>query len=524
MIDKLEEKALELELQVASSTLLATLFPTFDEMRKTPGRYHFFGNIIKQRPLLLQSLLDGNKARIQSEWSQVLQVYQADVHFLHALSILYWESAQAKFARQEEAEQDWVISTVLWVLLLSCEEFWDAFSQERWTNEQGERLPLDEKQQEDLMHDALEDILSLHSTYGKQSFAAGRYEQAKVHVRCLDMCRGKGKQLLPLLRAYGIQFGLALDEQRLDWVTVQAGKELDEWCVGLVAEAEKETNDADAIKQLPQGIRKNYAGGIRILELFIALHIPIVRVLSSCLGWYNEWSYDVYVLKNTEQLKKLVASGRAVADQLIPLCMKEQAYTKENQRISQHFLLRGFALDSLKDAIPEYREALAWNPANVNAAELLMEAEEIAPEEENIRVLKLAEEALEKEQFDQAIREASRVPSSSKLSKQATALLAGAHFRRGITVANKGNHAKGEEDLRKALKLINDAEARKIIAEQLSALLTVRALTQAKSLQQRGELISNIASLRRLLEEAVKLDPSNTQAKDNLKVLNNALR
>ncbi len=522
MIDKLEEKAHELELKIATSALLTALFPELD--RKMPGRYHFLGSIIRQRSSLLQALLDGNKARIQSEWSQVLRLYQADVRFLHALTIMYWESALAKYTQQEEADQDWVISTALWILLLSSDEFLDSFSQERWTNEQGERLPLDEKQQKGLVDDALETVLSLHSTYGKQSFTAGRYEQTKAHVRCLDMCRGKGKQLLSLLRTYGIPFGLSQDEQRLEGITERASKEIDEWCVGLVAEAEKETNDPDAIKQLPQGIRKNYAGGIRILDSFIALHIPIVRVLSACLEWYNEWCYDVYVLKDTPQLKKLVASARVVADQLIPLCMKEQAYTKENQRLSQHFLLRGFALESFKEAIPQYQEALAWNPANVNAAELLMEAEEIAPEEENIRLLKLAEEAFEKEQYDQAIGVASRVPSSSRLSKQATALLAGAYFQRGIKVANQGNHLKGEEDLRKALSLVDADEGRKIIAEQLSALLMVRALTQAKASQQRGEPIRDIASLRRLLEEAVRLDPNNTQARTNLNVLNNALR
>lgn len=607
-LQKLQEKAAKLELQVATTRLIGQLFPGIEGVRKSPGRYHFFEKIIKQYPTLLRTLLENNTARISSEWSKVLKASNTDVRFLHTLCILYWELAQAKYEHQKEAEQEWMISTALWVVLLSSVDFWDYFAQDRWTDEQGDRLSLTGQQQEELLHDSLASILAVHSAYGKQSFAAGNYEQAKLHVRCLDMCREKGKKLQTVLQAYNIACAVRSDEQRLYWVTMQAATVLDEWCVVLVEEAEKETNDADAIKQLPQGIRKNYAGGLRVLEPFIALQLPIVRIMNTGLDWYNDWCYDVYVLKETEQLEKLVNAARLIADRLIPLSVKEHGYAQENQLISKHFLLRGFVQDDPILAKQEYEEALAWNPANTNAVELLEQAdsslfvqsaieyakekqfekaysvleqaeqqikdkkgiqearafvyfihanalaeegkfrealargrqaqqldpteeeiqklienmEELAPEEDNMRVIERAEEFLKKERFSQAISEASRIPKGSLLFKRACSILSLAHFARGMEAVKADKLEKGEEDLRRSLELNEDDETRQTIKGAISITLNRRAFTLIDGASSREEMLSRVPKAKRLLEEALRLDPSNTSAKENLDMVRKA--
>ena len=606
---KLQDKVLKLELQLATTRLIEHLFSESIEVKRSPGRYRFLGQLIQQHPQLLKALVENNKGQIQKEWEKVLQACKADVRFLQVLSILYWESAQVKYGQKKKAEPDWLISTALWFTLLSSVEFWGYFSQERWTEEQGERLSLDPQQQEALMHDAIEGILNVHSTYGKQSLASGNYEQAKLHAGCLTLCRNKGQYMQKMLQAYKVACALQSDPQRLDWVITQAAKALDEWCIALVSDAEKETNDAEAIKQLRQGIRKNYAGGLRVLEPFISLQAPIVRILSTGLDWYNDWCYDVYVLKEKEELAKLVKSARAIADRLMPLCKKEQGYAKENQLISRHYLLRGFVLDDPALARREYEEALTWDRANANALELLEETnaelyvkpaieyaeakqfdkayqalavveqkvndtktvdavramvyflhanalaeegkyrealargrqaaqfnpteevirefnagmEALSLEEDNLRLIVKAEEAVKNERFNEAIQDASRIPKTSLLHKRANDVLALAYFARGMETVQSGNFDKAEGDLRRSLELNEDDEARKVIKNTLAGVLNARAVNLIDKASSRQEMLSRVPKAKKLLEEALQLDPTHQGARENLNMLKKAV-
>lgn len=604
---RLQEQAARLERHVVTVRLLAYLAPHANEMRKSPGRFHLLGSIIQKHTPLLQALLENNTLRIHNEWVRVVQSRLSDVRFLHSLCIVYWESVIAKYETQEDTAQDWNLSTALWMTMLSAEEFWDYFAEDRWMTDQGQRTSLTAKQREDVLHTSLEEILTIHSTYGKQRFAARQYEQAKMHISCLDMCRNIEKKLPTLLKARGLPFALTLNPQAIEWIQTQANKILDDWCVALIGDAEKEATDADAIKQLPQGIRKNYAGAIRVLEPFIDLSIPFVRVLNACLEFYNDWTYDVYLLKDEDQQKKLVQSARKVTDLLIPLSTKGQSFSQENKLLSQHFIYRGLILEDPKQRLKEYQEALSWNNANLNAQQLidqvsssvyldpvmeyvekkeftkayqalevakkhvqdkkalqgaqavvyfvhaqalleegelrealtrarvalqcdpsqeviqnLVEAlEEMAPEQENIRLRKRSEEALLQDRFDEAIRLASGIPSTSKVHKAARELLSIAYCNRGIQKANDGNLTQGETDLRNALRYADQPELSKKAKEQLSVLLTLRANVEAAGLQgstsyQRTQIIARI---KKLLEEALVLDPKNTNAHEALKVV-----
>jgi tetratricopeptide (TPR) repeat protein len=476
------------------------------------------------------------------------------VRFLHALGIVYWETAQINLAKQVPAERDWAIGTALLVLLLGTEEFWDYFAQNRWTTEQGERRSLTLQEQRDLMQTVLKDILMTHSVCGSQNVAAGRYNLAQIHIRCLDICRMKGQKLRLSLETYGISYALSDDQDKINWIAREANKVLDEWCVNLQNQAIKELNNAEIIKILPEGIRKNYEGGLHILEPFIALNISIARILTLALDWYNDWSDDLSVLKKAEELKKLVESARLVADQLIPLCSKEQAYTQENRVISQHYLYRGYVLDDPELSKQVYEESLAWNPANIDAEYLLervssyllyiwpileykskkefdkayealdvtelkirdkniiqelrsavyfqhgvtladegkyrealalakksyqldpdeaskqfVEAmEKMAPEEGNIRLIEQAEEALRQGQYNQVIQYASGVPKSSWSFDEASNLQAVAYLQRGIAIINYGDLERGEADIEYALMICSDMEMQKDIKKQLS--------------------------------------------------------
>lgn len=564
---ELRENARKLELQVALTRLLKRLFQESDRITRFPGRYRFLEEAIEQRPQFLQALLEGNDESIQSEWLQLLPTYQSDVRFLHGLAVTYWEHALADLTERADAGRYWVLSTALWALLLVSKAFWTYFFATRSTNDSKEAgSPTAIKQQEELLHNALETILSLHSTYGGQDFAAGRYKQARIHLGCLDLCRSGDQALVAALKQRGVPCTLDVDKKRLEWLIEQAKKLLDDWCATLVGEAEKITTDAEAIKRLPQGIRKNYEGGIRHLERFTEWRIPVGRVLTTSLDWYNDWCYDLYVTKNVSRIKQLMRPARTLTEQLIPLCMKGIAYRQENQVLSQHFLLRGFTNDEPEQAIKEYEEALAWNPANSNAEkligdsyqELLMKqlkvavdhvehkrfteayqvlaaieqkakdktqireahaavcfrhanvlAEEgkfrealtrareakqlhpteptiqefvtllteLAPEEDNLRHLRSAKEAYERDRYDQAIQSASQVSPNSQFYSQSRRLLSAAHFHRGVDAVNRSPNIisiiQAEADLEKALSLNEDRKERKLIQEQLNVLRTI---------------------------------------------------
>jgi len=373
-MNDLEENALKLERQQATMRLIAYLTGATDEAKQAPGRYAYFSALLGKCQPLHQALLDNDQARVRGEWAKVQAAYQTDMRFLHALTIMYWETALAKPARQQDAERAWIISSGLWIMLLSADKFWDYFAHDRWTNEQGERVDLTAQQQEELKETMIGDILDLHGTTAKQYFAAGNYAQARVHLRCLDMCRARSQQLFTALQRYAIPSIANLNDHTLDWIAARAFKEIDEWCVALTADAEKETSDADAIKNLPDGIRLNYNGGLSALQPFIDLEIPVARVLCAALAWYNDWCYDVYALKEMDQLGQLVRDARKMADQLLPLSVKGKGYERENQLLSRHFLLRGFVIDDPARARKEYEEALAWDPTNQNAQNLLGEA------------------------------------------------------------------------------------------------------------------------------------------------------
>jgi tetratricopeptide (TPR) repeat protein len=605
-MEHLEEMALKLELQQATGHLIAYLTDSTIEIENAPGRYNYFSELLKERPVLSQALVDDDQSRIQGEWSKVQAAYQTDMRFLHALTIVYWEAALAKLAQQQAAEKEWLIATGMWIMLLSYDAFWDYFSQDRWTDKHGERVVLGVKNQEELRQDIVNDILTLHSTTAKQFFAAGQYDQARIHIRCLDMCREKSKQFFSSLRQYGVPFITDLNDRTLEWISTQAFKMLDEWCVALVADAEKETNDAEAIKKLPKGVRLNYSDGVRMLQQFIVLRIPIVRVLCASLGWYNDWCYDVYVLKDTQQLQQLVQAAREVADQLIPLSEKGKGYTQENKLLSKHFLLRGFVQDDPAQAVKQYEEALAWDPTNQNAQELceqanvslyiepaleyaknnefdkahqvldeaerhlkdpepiqrmraavyfaqgqvlaeegkyrealvcaqrayecdseeeavqalLQQMQELAPEEDNVRIISVAEKAFKDERFDQAIKEASRITKTSKLFDRACTILSVAHLGRGMGALKNKNPESAEGDLRKALEFYNgdDDEARYAIKQLLSVAINARAVRMIEDAPSYSRA-DTARKARKLLEEALSIDPKNSTARENLNMV-----
>lgn len=355
-------QAHKLEQRVMTGRLLSHVFPGFDALRMPMGRYNFLSVAISgANPRMRELLLADRAGAIGGEWKRLLVDHRSDVRFLHAMAVMYREQGR------------WVASAALWAVLLSSREFWAYFSDARFIErESGGRRALSSDEQDAVFNETLRVILSQHRVQGGRQFAAGQLEPARVHLTCLDVCRSGAERLLSTLDREGQPCELTLDSERLQRVREVADDLLDDWCATLVREAEKETDDPEAIRNLPEGIRKNYNGGIVRLQPFIDLEIPVNRVLHKSLLWFNEWCYDLYVKRELERIRTILKSARGVADQLIPRCTQGRDFEAANQVLSQHFLLRGFSNDGPPErAIEAYKEALRWNAANTNARELL---------------------------------------------------------------------------------------------------------------------------------------------------------
>ncbi len=439
-----------LELQTAAHRLLRHLFPHADGINVEPGRYRFLEEAIGETPELLETLSNGHGDSVNRGWSKVLKKHRADPHFLHALAVMYREQAVASHVGGKPNRELWIISTSLWALLLSAEEFWDYFSKNRFTPRGNSgRVALEPEQQEELLEESVTNILSVHSRHGSTFFASGRHEPARVHLLCLDLCRTGNGVLEKKLHEYSMPYKLTPDSSRLKHVENCAEELLDNWCVNLVREAEKAVEDAEAIKSLPKGIRKNYEGGVRHLEPFIKLNIPVIRILRAGLAWYNDWCYDLYVTKDIEQIKTLMKPACMIADQLMPFCQNGIGHKPENQALSQHFLLRGFTDDDPEHAVKEYEEALRWNPANANAQTLLGDAKDKIYMEQ----LDAAVQCAEKGQFEEAYGVLDSVEKQVEDKNKIREARAVVNFKHGNSLAIEGKFREALKRARKAQQL-----------------------------------------------------------------------
>lgn len=438
-----------IESNVATNKLLAQILPNSNWININIGRYNFLKEEIEQRPEFFKKLLHGNNDLILDDWAAVLKKNKSNVQFLHGLAVIYREHALNAPAHDESSGNCWFFSTMLWALLFCTEEFWNYFSIDRITDRNtGDRLPLEPEQQETLMMQALEGILSLHSSIGSRELNASRYDNAQIHLQCLDICRKGEAALLEELCSRGIFFELNPVEKRIQKLKNTADEILDDVCVTLVREAEKHTSDAEAIKALPEGIRKNYDGGIQHLKAFILMDIPNIRVFRKSLEWYNEWCYDLYVTSKMDQVKELMKPAIEIADVLITMCTKGNAYTPENQALSQHFLFRGFTSDDPENALSDYEEALAWNVANENAKQLLGDAYHAIVMKQMDRAI----ECMQQKKYDEGYE---ILNSIEEQVKDQEADMAQINQARSILYFNHANNLANDGKFREALTLAN---------------------------------------------------------------------
>ena len=371
-----------LERKQAAHNLLTMMFPAMNEVHKVSGRYAYLVEVIGQYPQLREALTKNEVSSVRREWGKVVtQSLKADVRLLHFRAVSYRDYL---LSQQDESyeEGDWIKYTLLWVLMLCCEEFWAYFSVDRATSESGARVPLDEIEQDALFYNAVDHIFSLHSIRASQAFAVNNYQVAKTHFLCLDLCQRGEQALLLDVEEQKMKWSFSLYSKRIDWVQARAGKIFKAWTDNLVKEAKKATENVEALINLR--VSKDYETGIRILEPFIGLDIPVLRVLTTCLQWYNDWFGDLLSIKEYSSLRFVLSPASPIAIKLIALCTQGEGYKRENQVIAEHFSWQGFISYHInkEQSMEYYQQALIWNPANSAAQSILKDLEKKDEEED----------------------------------------------------------------------------------------------------------------------------------------------
>jgi tetratricopeptide (TPR) repeat protein len=492
----LVEYARREELSIATSRLLSYVFSDDPDRFMNAGRYTFLYGAIEKSPQLLDALVTGLKDPAIVLWSQAVEAGGNNVQFCHGLAVLYHEQAVERFNKGDPDERLWLLSTALWLRLLCSGEFWEYFSKARLTDrESNTRKDLDEAQQKALFNETWHSIMLLHNNYGRQDYASGRYAQAGIHVKCLDLCRKYETTIADTLSGFGMPLKIEknkLSEGLMSEARGMAEDFLDDWGNTLAVEAEKIVDDPEAIKSLPEGIRKNYQGGIRYLQPFIDIGVPVRRALQRSLQWYCDWSYDLYTRGDMAGVKSLMDPSRKIADMLAPVCVKTSGHLPENQALSMHYMLRGFTGTDAGKIIHEYEAALEWNPGNDNAQQLLFEKQldhaiEFAQRDqfnEAYAMLDSVEGQIEekdhvcmaratvkfnhaksldkegkfnKELYDAAISESEQIPETSRYYFQARKQRSDVYFSRGLGYTKRKQYDLATTDFERSVGLLRQA-------------------------------------------------------------------
>ncbi len=500
---ELREIARRKELAVATSRMLKFLFPEGDDVTVNPGRYSFISEIIEAHASLLESLLNNDRKMALRAWPEAIKSKEDDPRFLHGLAVVYRERAITCQEAGNPNDDYWLFSTALWAYLLCSDEFWVYYSRKRLTDrDTGERHDLNNEGQDELMSEIFGSLLSLQSSLGNRAFASGQYSRTQLHLRCLDICRQGQAMIEQTLKTFSLSAKLKPLAKNYSLFSELAADTVDDFCRGRLQEAKKLVADAEAIKDLPEGIRKNYAGAIAHLDILIGLNVPVIRILQQCLDWYNEWCYDLYVTQQLEEVRNLILPAGKVADQLIPLCTKGNAFTPENQALSQHFLFRGFSKIDPQEGVSEYEEALAWNVANENAKQLLGDAHKAVV----MKQINRAVECVEREDFTAAygILEAveEQLGNDEEGLRQVTEARGFVFFKHADLSAKDGQFRESLKLAKKAAKLIPHEEAIQQLVKEMSELApeeknigSLKAAREAYERKQYDQAISSASQI-----------------------------
>jgi hypothetical protein len=392
-IAKLKHFADRLEGEACVRRLLALQEKEAQPSNYSTGRYRFLAHAIQKYPPLHQALIQESDTEVQHTWAALLQDTPHEISFLHGLAIIYRELSTHHRDRAcphpphtDQAcphlhRRDWAcpcpnllqLNVLLWGLLLCTDEFWHHFTHTHSTLQNASGQTLSALRETEVMQQAIENLLSHHSILARRHLKEGHIRQALIHLRCLELCRSGTDTLINELHSLGVAYNFTPAEHRMQYLQAQAEKYSQQCLEEKLQDAYNATTNPEAVKTLPDGIRKYYQGGIMHLEPFIELLPDLYNnsikqtILLNCLEIYVDWCEDLFKAKMCEKLIDTTHSAFTVADKFRALCTKSKGQIKPEQRAISSYRAFQALTQRLNDARPLLKEALEWNPYNTSA-------------------------------------------------------------------------------------------------------------------------------------------------------------
>ncbi|MFF3573717.1 hypothetical protein ACFYXQ_38765 [Nocardia jiangxiensis] len=425
--------------------LIDALFPD-DERREGAGRFRVLERAVDIDGHILFALLDRSREDVLVAWRKLLGNQGTSVPLRHAVAVLFRERALAN----PNAVEPLTTATMLWARLLSTPKFWAGHRDDVRADQQRLRT------------EVMRELLSEHAARGQRALTAEATDVAASHLRCVIDCADDDAVDVALGKLH-LGVSAPADPKRFADVAAVAREALDGWIGDLLDGAREIMDDPEAIAR-SDGLDGNYEGGIESLGPFLQLGVPVRRVLQTALRWYCNWSMALYGKDDLDRVAELCRAATTVAEQLEPLCDRKQVLDPCNQTLSRHLMLRGFVARDPAAAISLFDQALAWDPSNTNAADLLEDAKAGLVTQR----LEEAADALEAGKLDAALTTLKAIEPGGPADEIRRALLAKLYFLRAARAMEKKDLKSARADLRRAAELAHEPVSHGVIEGKLA--------------------------------------------------------
>jgi hypothetical protein len=366
--EKLKGFALDLEYSLYEIRLASVLFTQAANKVVKTGRLRILAKHVEGHEPLREAIKSNESAlEIESAWRASLKGKSIDLDIIHAIAVLYRESAFMPNLKEDDRERYCQWSVALWTVLLATPVFMETFSKHRYI-EGDMRIDLTTEQCNELHNHVLDRIFSSYAEYGIRALSAGRLEEAKMYAGCLHIAIHGRETLEKTISQIGMSMPSGLDSERLSRISVFVNCIFDRWARQVLDEAQCKYKD---LKAEPDSEKIPVV--LNILQPFIDMDFPVVRVLGQAMEWYIEWFFALYHQTKTDVIKTMFHTVEILTTQLKPLMTKGMSQDPVNQALSKYFMFKGaLNMDDYK-AIDLYNESLEWNPHNDNARRLLQD-------------------------------------------------------------------------------------------------------------------------------------------------------
>ncbi|MFI6344680.1 hypothetical protein [Streptomyces sp. NPDC050560] len=510
------------------------------------GRFSALEEALSRRTALWEALVGDDPTVTTRRLTEFVTEHSLDVPVLHSLAVLYREDVRSRLARSAGTGADLVTATALWTLMLASPTFWNAY---------GDRVG-DDEERAALRAELTGELLEAHRAQGARALVEGDRKGARLHLGCLTAVRdgisttrallkdgpfaqawtdtGAHRPTADIIEALEALMNTPGANAELFRPASARAKELiDAWTVEVVESARERVEDPAAVAKLPNGIDKDYESGIAALEQAVLCGFQPPRLLLTILEWHNGWQNCLYQMDERDRMRKVVDGAVPYAALLADQCEPGRGHLRENQMLGQHWVDRGF-LDTTKDALDYFEEALKWDPSNSNAPSLLDRRRE------SVLFDKVYAENKAR-RYDSALRALDDVPRSSATEKSIDRLRAVILMNKGTKELNDFDFKAAEQHMRQALHLASTGAAAADTQHYADAEEALRSV--ATGLNNRGvaladkamdtygsyarsspRLATELNTALSMLMDAQRIDPGNQTARNNADSVRDLMR